>query len=81
MQTSLAGLLKEIAQGAVDGEIMSCTVKKSSPLQLKFDGDSKIVLDKDVLIIPKNVTGLSKGKTVYITPTGNGEKYMVMGRG
>ena len=60
---------------------MSCTVVKTSPLQIKFDGDSKVVLDKNVLVIPKNVTGLSKGSTVYITPTGTGDKYMIMGRG
>lgn len=79
MQTSLAGMLKEITQS---GEgIMSCSVAKTSPLQLVFDGDSKVVLDKDVLVIPKSVTGLSKGATVYITPTGAGDKYMVLGRG
>lgn len=80
MQNSLAGIIKKMAQDAGEG-IMSCTVVKTSPLQLKFDGDSKVVIKKDVLIIPKNVTGLSKGSTVYITPTGNGDKYMVMGRG
>lgn len=80
MQNSLAGMIKQMVQDVGEG-VMSCTVVKTSPLQLKFDGDSKVVINKDVLIIPRNVTGLSKGSTVYITPTGNGDKYIIMGRG
>lgn len=81
-QVSLSGAVKQIAHDVSGGlGVMVCTVSKSSPLQLKFQGDTKTVLKKDNLIIPKHVTGLSKGKTVYVCPTGDGDAYLVLGKG
>ena len=39
------------------------------------------LLDKDVLIIPKSVTGLTAGSKVYITQAGAGGKFIIIGRG
>ena len=81
-QESLAGMMKEIAKGAGGGvDVLTCTVSKASPLQLKFQGDKKTVLDKSVLIVPSHVSGLSKGKTVYVMAVGDGDSYFVLGRG
>lgn len=81
-QQSLAGMIKEISQRAGGGtNVMSCTVQKTKPLKLKFEGDTKVTLDKDSLIIPAHIKGLSKGKKVSVVPVGDGDSYMIVGRG
>ncbi len=81
MQQSLFGFIKETAQNATKREVLSCTVVSSDPLQIKFDGDASTLLDKEVLIIPKSVTGLTAGSKVYITQAGAGGKFIIIGRG
>lgn len=78
---SLAGIIKEIAIKTNNSNAIACTVSKTKPLKLKFAGNKKMVLDKDCLIIPKHVKGLSKGKTVYVAPSTKGAGYVVLGKG
>lgn len=79
--SSLAGVLRNLAQEVAGSNTIACTVAKTKPLTLKFQGDTKVTLDKDVLIIPKHVKGLSKGKTVYVMPSTSGSGYVVLGKG
>lgn len=82
MQESFAGMIKQIAQdvgGRMD--VISCTVASTKPLKLKFDGDAKITLDKENLVIPRHITGLRKGSKVNVVGTGDGDGYMIVGRG
>ncbi|MCR5824794.1 MAG: hypothetical protein K6G60_10225 [Lachnospiraceae bacterium] len=79
MASSFMELIKQVSHTGDD--TIACTVSKTKPLQLKFQGDTKVVLDKDVLVIPKHVKGLSKGKTVYVMPSKDGAGYVVLGRG
>lgn len=81
MEGSLLGMMKNVVGQTMGANIIACTVSKSSPLQLKFQGDNDVVLDKDCLIIPDHVTGLSKGKTVYVMPSNDGNEYFVLGKG
>ncbi len=81
-QESLAGMIKGMVQ-SVGGnmKVMSCTVASTSPLKLKFEGDTKVVLTKANLTIPAHIKGLSKGKKVNVVPVGDGDGYMIVGRG
>ena len=81
MADSLAGAIKDIAQRATASNTVACKVSKTKPLKLKVQGDKKVVLDKDCLVIPKHVKGLSKGKTVYVMPSTKGSGYVVLGKG
>ncbi len=80
MSESLAGTIKQIIQNS-SGSTIACTVSKTKPLKLKFQGDKKMVLDKDCLVIPKHIKGLAKGKTVYVMPNTGGTGYIVLGKG
>ena len=78
---SIAGLIREIGQNAKQDDVLVCTVTKTKPIQLKYEGDSKVLIDKDVLVIPKHVKKLKKGSLVLVHPTGDGERFFVIGKG
>lgn len=73
---SLLGMMKEVARGSVS-EILACTVTRTNPLQLKFQGDTKTVIDRDALIIPDHVK-LTKNCTAYIMQSG--DSFFVLGK-
>lgn len=78
MAESLVGMLKEMT-GQSGGGILTCSVIKSNPLQLQFQGDSSVVLTKESLIVPAHVS-LSKGDTAYVMKNG-GNSFFVLGKG
>ncbi len=78
---SIAGLIREIGQNAKQDDVLVCTVTKTKPIQLKYEGDSKVLIDNDVLVIPKHVKKLKKGSLVLVHPTGDGERFIVIGKG
>ncbi len=81
-QESLAGIIKEIARNASGGmDVISCTVASTKPLKLKFEGDTKVMLTKDDVRIPAHIKGLAKGKKVSVMKIGDGDGYMIVGRG
>lgn len=81
-QESFAGMIKEIAQKTGGNlNVISCTVASTKPFRLKFDGDAKLTLDKENLVIPRHITGLKKGSKVNVVGTGDGDGYMIVGRG
>lgn len=73
---SLLGMMKEVVQGSSPG-ILACTVSKTNPLQLKFQGDTKAVIDRDALIVPDHVR-LTKNCTAYLMQIG--DSYFVLGK-
>lgn len=77
---SLAGQIKSIAQKNRDN-VFTCTVTRTSPIQLKYTADNKMVLDKAILTIPAHVKKLTRGSKVLVQPSGDGEKYIVLGKG
>jgi hypothetical protein len=74
---SLTGIIKTIAKTSCGG-IIACSVIKTSPLQLRFQGDSDAVLTKEFLVIPSHVS-LKKGDTAYVMAYGE-NSYFVLGR-
>lgn len=78
MAESLAGMIREMA-GQSGNSIIACNVIKENPLQLKFQGDSSVVLTKESLIVPAHVS-LVKGNTAYVMKNGE-NSFFVLGKG
>lgn len=78
MSESFAGMIRKIAQDSNKG-IFACTVVRTNPLQLKFEGDADAIFSKECLVIPAHVS-LSKGNTAYLMPYGD-NSYFVLGKG
>lgn len=77
MAESLAGMIREMA-GHSGGSIITCNVIKANPLQLKFQGDSSVVLTEESLIVPAHVS-LAKGNTAYVMKNGD-NSFFVLGK-
>ena len=54
-------------------------VMKTSPLKVALVNDMKGNITEETLLIPKHVTGLSKGKELWLLPLRNGAQYFVLG--
>lgn len=78
MSESFAGMIKQMVQETNKG-ILTCTVVKTSPLQLRVQGNADTVLFKECLIVPEHVT-LAKGNTAYVMQSGD-NSYFVLGKG
>lgn len=75
---SLSGAIKEIARGG--SGITRGRVSKKSPLQIKPDGETSVVIEKDALIVPRHVGSLEKGNVVYMMEAGE-NTFFVLGKG
>lgn len=78
MAESLVGMIKEMT-GQSGGGILKCSVIKTAPLQLQFQGDSSVVLTKESLIVPAHVS-LVRGDTAYVMKNGE-NSFFVLGKG
>lgn len=78
MAESLAGMIKEMVRPS-GGSIITCNVVRTNPLQLQFQGDSSVVLTKEILIVPAHVS-LVKGNTAYVMKNGE-NSFFVLGKG
>lgn len=78
MAESLVGMIKEMA-GQSGGGILTCSVLRTNPLQLQFQGDTSVVLTKESLIVPAHVS-LVKGNTAYVMKNGE-NSFFVLGKG
>lgn len=61
-------------------EVIAGKVTKASPLKVTLTNNRKAIITGDALIVPMHVTGLSKGKEVWLLPLRNGQQYFVLGR-
>lgn len=75
--TSLRQAIMECSGETMD--IVAGKVTKGNPLKVTLTNNSKAIITGDALIVPKHVTGLSKGKELWLLPLRNGQKYFVLG--
>ena len=54
-------------------------VMKTSPLKVALVNNMKGNITQEALLIPKHVTGLTKGKELWLLPLKNGAQYFVLG--
>ena len=73
--------LKEaIHQFSSEGmEVVAGRVTKASPLKVTLTNNRKAVITDQALIVPAHVTGLTKGKQLWLLPLRNGQQYFVLG--
>lgn len=75
--TSLKQAIQQISGETMD--VVVGKVMKTSPLKVGLVNEMKGNITEEALLIPKHVTGLTKGKELWLLPLRGGAQYFVLG--